>query len=382
MAIQVKNNSFYRRVPISTSGAVKLLTQFKDLPTAEATNLTLEGGPGANRIVFSGSTPPDPPFGGGKLVGGFLTLTASSTDVTKTGRLPQVALYKTKEGTQIKEGGLYLGTSGSGGGSLFVTTTTFDENIPNLEENFDGASKSLGEVPTVGVHGGGRNVFSDEYLFPEDAAEKVHAGGDYSMFHIGEDPQESGADFMRRYFGRNVSDTADGTGAMSNRVIFVRPRNRKKPHGFWTNKYDNRTGLNKYTVFAPIWKYNDIKGVIQFVKRTPAADTEPPEITKNNTIFDFLGKSPTNETLSTMDPDSSTPWSQTFLQLSNEVAAEGGTSLEMSHIWSWTSSAPNSNVVYGDPNTIKPQFEVIGGPIVPYHIALDNSLALSYSSIV
>ena len=379
MAIQVKNNSFYRRVPISTSGAVKLLTQFKDLPTAEATNLTLEGGPGANRIVFSGSTPPDPPFGGGKLVGGFLTLTASSTDVTKTGRLPQVALYKTKEGTQIKEGGLFLGTSGSGGGSLFVTTTTFDENIPNLEENFDGASKSLGEVPTVGVHGGGRNVFSDEYLFPEDAAEKVHAGGDYSMFHIGEDPEESGADFMRRYFGREAGATAGeegGMGIWTNRLIFVRPRNRKKPHGFWTNKYDNRTGLNKYTVFAPVWKYNDIKGVIKFVKRNPAADTEPPELTKNNTIFEFLGKSPTNETLSTMDPDSSTPWSQSFLQLSSEVAYEGGTSLEMSHIWSYTSAAPNSNVVYGDPSTINPQFSVIGGPIIPYPMALDNALAV------
>ena len=112
----------------------------------------------------------------------------------------------------------------------------------------------------MGVHGGGRNVFSDEYLFPEDAAEKVHAGGDYSMFHIGEDPEESGADFMRRYFGREAGATAGeegGTGIWTNRLIFVRPRNRKKPHGFWTNKYDNRTGLNKYTVFAPVWKYND-----------------------------------------------------------------------------------------------------------------------------
>jgi len=376
MAIQVKNNSFYRRVPISTSGAVKLLSQFKDLPTAEASTLTLKGAAGANRIVFSGSTPPDPPFGGGKLVGGFLTITPSSTDLTKTGKLPQVALYKAKEGTQIKEGGMHLGTSGSGGDSLFVTTTTFDENIPILEENFDGAGKSLGSVPTVGTHGGGRNLFSDEYLWPEEAAEKVHAGGDYSMFHIGEDPEESGGQFMRRYFGRNISDTTDGKGAMSNRVIFVRPRNRKKPHGFWTNKYDNRTGLNKYTVFAPIWKYNDIKGNINFVKSNPSSDTEPPELTKNNTIFEFLGKSPTNETLSTMDPDSSTPWSQTFLQLSNEVSAEGGTSLEMSHIWSWTSSAPNSNVVYGDTKSINPQFTVIGGPIIPYPIALDNALAL------
>ena len=219
--IQVKNNSFYRRVPISTSGAVKLLSQFKDLPTAEASTLTLEGAAGANRIVFSGSTPPDPPFGGGKLNGGYLTLTPQSTDLTKTGKLPQVALYKAKDDTRVLEGGMYLGTSGSGGDSLMVFSTTFDENIPNLEENFDGASKSLGSIPTIGTNAGGRNVFSDEYLFPEDAAEKVHAGGDYSMFHIGEDPEETGGDFMRRYFGRVPgSDVGEAVvGITSNRVI-------------------------------------------------------------------------------------------------------------------------------------------------------------------
>ena len=377
MAIQVKNNSFYRRVPISTSGAVKLLSQFKDLPTAEASTLTLAGAAGANRIVFSGSTPPDPPFGGGKLNGGYLTLTPQSTDLTKTGKLPQVALYKAKDDTRVLEGGMYLGTSGSGGDSLMVFSTTFDENIPNLEENFDGASKSLGDVPTVGTSAGGRNIFSDEFLFPEDAAEKVHAGGDYSMFHVGEDPEETGGDFMRRYFGRVPGSEVGevNRGAFQNRVIFVRPRNRKKPHGFWTMKYDNRTGLNKYTVFAPIWKYNDIKGSIQFVKRTPATDGEPPELTKNNTIFDHIGKSPTNETLSTMDPDNSTPWSQTFLQLQSEVQSEGGTALEMSHIWSWTSAAPNSNIVYGDAYKVNPQFTVLGGPVIPYPIALDNTLA-------
>ena len=150
-----------------------------------------------------------------------------------------------------------------------VINSIHDPSIPFLEENFDGASKSLGRVETVGAAGVGRNVFSDEYMLPEDAAKKVHAGGGYSIFHMGEDPDESDATFLQRYFGRirgQEAGTDGGMGAVFARDIFVKPRDRKKPNGYWVPKYDNRTGLNKYTVFMPLWKYSDIKGVIQYVR--------------------------------------------------------------------------------------------------------------------
>ena len=383
MPVEVKKNSFYRRNMISTSGAVNLSAVFKDLPQTEANFLTLSGAANASRTVIKGAVPEDPPFGGGKLMGGYLSVTPSGTDLSQTAKLPQVAAYKVKDDTRVVEGGLKLSTNGAGGAGLMVINSIHDPSIPFIEENFDGASKSLGRVETVGAAGVGRNVFSDEYMIPDDAAKKVHAGGSYSIFHMGEDPDESDAVFLQRYFGRIIgqeSGVDGGMGAVQNRVIFVRPRDRKKPNGYWKPKYDNRTGLNKYTVFMPIWKYADIKGVIRYVKRSPMPDVEPPEITTNNTIFDFLAKTPQNETLSTVDPDDSLPWSESFLQISSEVADTGGSSLEMSHIWSQTAQSVKSNRVYGFTTQVNPQYAVIGGPVIGKVPSTDMSLCYGVAS--
>ena len=94
MPVEVKKNSFYRRNMISTSGAVNLSAVFKDLPQTEANFLTLSGAANASRTVIKGSVPEDPPFGGGKLMGGYLSVTPSGTDLSQTAKLPQVAAYK------------------------------------------------------------------------------------------------------------------------------------------------------------------------------------------------------------------------------------------------------------------------------------------------
>ena len=141
MVLQVKKNSFYRRDMISTSGAVKLSAAFKDLAMTEATYLTLSGASNATRVVFSGSVPEDPQFGGGVLTGGWLNVTPQDTDLSLSAKLPQVASYRIKDDTEVVEGGMELMTShgslptGSptpprGGGSIMVMNAWHDETIP------------------------------------------------------------------------------------------------------------------------------------------------------------------------------------------------------------------------------------------------------------
>ena len=102
--VSIKRNSFYKKAIIPDSGVAKLTALFKDFPTKETTNLTLEGGANANRFVLSGSIPDTPPYKQGKLKAGKLMVYTTATELSESARIPQASLYKIKKGIPSTEG--------------------------------------------------------------------------------------------------------------------------------------------------------------------------------------------------------------------------------------------------------------------------------------
>ena len=392
-----ENNTFYRKNTISTSGAIKLNAHFKDLPESGTTTWDLKGGPNANRYVVEGEVPLPPNYGGGSLQNVYLESIVSGTDVSESSMLPTISTYKVKSGVTMLEGtGTQLSTQGSGGANLLVLTRTIDKSLPWAEETFDGSEKSLGEVQVYGVQGGNTLLGENPYVEAEDAASRIYLGGDFSFFHIGEDVEGGSGDFLRTYFGKQEIVTSSTVvhvqtgqelespkitsairGNMKDRKIYIKPVNRKKPRGLWTARYDNRTGLNKFTVFKPIWKFSQLKSIIRFERNSalPNQQDTPQPVSKNNTIFNMgAQKTPSISNSWEGNPDG-TGWCESWLELSTEEYEDGGQSLKMAHFWDDASENPATNNIYGSRYKINPQFSRICTDLGPMPAYLDQALA-------
>ena len=252
----------YRKNFISTSGALKLSALFKDLPQSGTTTWDFSGGPKANRYVVSGNIPSNPNYGGGKLENIYLGGVVSGSDVSESSQIPQLTAYKIKDGVLTNEGtGSQLSTAGAGGDSLTIITKHMDNSLPWFSETFNGAEKTIGDVTVIGSPGGGALLGENAYVDADQASNKIYLGGPFSFFHVGEDMEGGTGEFLQTYFGRTEGG---GMGSVKERKIYIKPQRRNKPEGLWTTRYDNRTGLNKYTVFKPIWKFKDLKSLIFF----------------------------------------------------------------------------------------------------------------------
>ena len=358
--ITPEKNSFYKKQQIGATDAVKLSALFKDAALSENEVMTLEAGSNAARFLLTGSIPEQPVYGDGKLSGADLVLFCSGTNLSSMGSMPMISSYKLKEDITLTEGAMAFSTSGAGGQNLSVYTTYADPAQPFLTENFDGIPKDMGgNVDVVGSDGKGPVVMKNAYLTPSDANKSVYLGGQYSIFHSGEDPE--GAAFMTRWFGITVDE--------ENRIP-VKPMRKSKPEGRWVPKEDKRSGYTTYTVFKPIWRFNDIKGLLNFERTQPAvdADTVPPS--EINTAFKVLYKTPDNETSYTADPDGA-PWAVSALDMSSTEFKTGGQSLHMAHLWAYTSGTKDSDLLFGLDGAANQQFACAAGELLPYPLPLD-----------
>ena len=249
--------------------------------------MTLEGGMNASKFLVSGSIPSQPEYGDADLKGAHLVCFCSGSDLSSLGRMPMVSSYRLKEDIVLTEGNMAFSTSGAGGQNLYLFTTYADPSQPFMVEDFDGISRDFGgNVKIIGTDGTGPTVMENPYMTPADAANTIYLGGTYSMFHWGDEVGGSGGSsgFLINYF----SDTVGR--------IYIKPMNKSKLHGKWTCSVDNRTDYDVYTVFRPIWRWNDIKGLVSFGDTTPSvltATTPPSDI---NTAFKLLYKTANQST--------------------------------------------------------------------------------------
>ena len=172
--VSVRKNAFYKKAIIPDTGVSKLTALFKDFPTYETTNLTLEGGANANRYVVSGSIPDTPKYKQGKLKSGKLMVYTTATELSESARVPQASLYKIKKGIPSNEGKASMLTSGN---KLFVMSSMCGTDNMYTEESFDGAEKTLGtEGISEGGNGGGM-LREKPYADAGALAKVVYVGG-------------------------------------------------------------------------------------------------------------------------------------------------------------------------------------------------------------
>jgi len=366
--VNVQKNHYYKKTIIPTTGAAKLSAVYKDTPLNESNTWSVQGGANANRFVVSGSVPSDD-VKDGELDYTRLVLRCSGTTLTSTARLPNVSLYKLKDNMTMKEGGQGINTNGE-------RTMVFSHKpaVDNLyiEENFDGADKSLGIAPISDTIGGGLRQLEDPYGDGDELASAIYVGGTFSIFHSGEDISGGTGIFLRTYFGRNFDNREE-----KGDTIFLKAMIPSKPSGKWTVKYDNRKDLQKYTVFKPVWRWNDIKGAVQWAKTVSKGgdtDENTVSVSSNNTIFGMIGATPDNSSLALSNPDSS-PWIFTSVELSQEKAVVGGQALKLAHIWDSTAGTANSQNLYGPSNALNPQFTMTSITDIPFPIPMDAAFA-------
>ena len=367
--VNVQKNHYYKKTVIPSTGAAKLSAVYKDTPLSESNTWSVQGGANANRFVVSGSIPSSHSAKQGELDYARLVMRCSGTTLSSTARLPSISLYKLKDNMTMKEGGQGINTNGTRT-MVFSHKPAVDNLV--LEENFDGADKTLGIAPFSDTVGGGLRQLEEPYGDANQLANAIYAGGTFSIFHAGEEIDGGTGDFLKTYFGRKFDDRE-----VLGETIFLKPINPSKPSGKWTVKYDNRKGLSKYTVFKPIWRWNDVKGIVSWkktVSKGGATDENDTSVSPNNTIFQLIGATPDNSSLALSNPDSS-PWIFSDIQLSQEKAAVGGQSLKLTHIWDSTAGTANSQNLYGGSESINPQFTMTSVTNIPFPIPIDAAFA-------
>ena len=148
--MNIKNNHFYRTQVISEAVAVK--PQFRDLPPSTETTLEFKGGVDVTAYVLSGSVPSAPKFGNYELDGGEFKIYVSGVNMSRQPSLPNLSLYRVKPGITIDEGGMTVAhatgttTEAEVGQKMAVFYAHISADQIDIEENFYGADKSLGEV--------------------------------------------------------------------------------------------------------------------------------------------------------------------------------------------------------------------------------------------
>ncbi len=261
----IKKNTFYKTSTIKVGAEV--MPNFSDMALGGG-QLTknsykvfeLQGGISSKYYALSGSMPSTPAYGESKLQGGYLSLYCTDVTLANTPKLPEIEMYRVKEGLEVAEGELqvaYLSGNSAysgidadtstpypNGASVSVYHSVLDAENFYAFENFDGADKTLGEVKILKPAGTGIVEMGDAFLPLSTAKSKGNALG--SM--LGQYKTMS----LKKYFSND-----DAT-------IPIKPEGDTHT-GVWRPQIDKRKTAKKKLVWKrPFWKYKDIKGQIEF----------------------------------------------------------------------------------------------------------------------
>ena len=126
-------------------------------------------------------------------------------------------------------------------------------------------------------------------------------------------------------------------------------------------------------VFKPIWRWNDIKGLLSFSDSYSSVPSDFVTPTPLNTFFTVLHKTPDNSTAYSGDSEGN-PWAYSDLDMSSEEFLTGGQSLHMAHSWDVTSDTSIGDTLYGTSGQVNEQYACAAGEVLPYPIPLDYTL--------
>ena len=321
---KIKNNTFYKQIPITNATAVK--PNYSDLALGGAEDLvTLAGAPDYTLYLLSGSVPSTPAYGESTLIGGTLQMYCSGVTITTSPTIPSLSLYRLKQGTTIAEGTLqpsYSAASGSPvtgssiGGAISVYRAAAGRDNLYMEENFDGGNKSLGEVKMIRSMGNATIEFSRAYLSIDDAVKKANNLGNASGHK---------KDVGIKYF---VND--DG-------VVPIKIDG--KVSNPWKTKVDKRDNYQRATWKRPYFKWNSIKNRLQF--DTPAAAASTPDMeplaSAGNTIFDEVYA--TADVNNPFTSSETNPLMMTSCELSTAKKYNGAQAFRMYHLWDYSTES-------------------------------------------
>jgi len=337
--MDIKENRFYRKINITE--ALGIYPQFKDFAGNNDEYVTLKGGMGATSYILSGSTPPVPIFGEGELSNGYLRCLASSANLSNAATIPNVEVYKVKKGIPITEGGMLMATDPislatrdtTPGEDLYVAGAYLDGETVWHEESFDGSDKSIGKVIPIRSIGTSNVTFEDAYLDRANATSEIFIGG-------GKFPGGGGNK------NKNLKDFFSDPNNKNN--IPVKPVNPKKFRGRWTVKNDRRSKKQQWEIYAPFWKFKDIKGYLNFAKTEPVSTTIETTVaaSKNNTIFDEIKMTPNQNNPFTFNTTTQ-PLIYSTVELTSAKKATEGQALRIYHNWSHVSNVDDRKRVEG-----------------------------------
>ena len=311
------------------------------------------------------------------------------------------------------------------GDEIAVYTAHADRDLYTYSETFDGG-QNIGTATIAGFK------VSEPYikLNSENGAKlasSLYAGGNYSLTYglylslTGEDAGPSGSAFFQDYFGTlednsrsptvssQISSASDiGQATLStgdslsatkaardakktaytvyantgnNPLMYIKPLDESKLDDLWVPANDYRDGMENIFAFTPYWRWKDIKHLVQYRKREKTEVEESEDVNSNNTIFDsgLIYASPNLSSFYGGGDSSGLPVNKSIIQISNEAYAEGGSSLQMYNLWSYstlnayTTTQEGLDPMYGVSGAANPQFCCVGMKNVPFPQQIDNA---------
>ena len=334
--VKIEKNSFYRKTVVPASGGVVMAPRFKDMAISGGATVTLKGGLNPQRMAVSGSVPASPLFGAGELTGATFRTYTSGVSLSGAQSLPVLQMYKVEEGASITQGQYehaYRSGSTSNpqvGDKLFIMSSYIDGESTWLEENFDGADKSLGEVRMLGDQGTATLSLEDAYLELPDASRLLSDGGTAFMQRSRHGPNAK-KNNLERFFSDTMYNR--GPGQVFGNRVYIKPDKPSRIKGVWTAQVDKRKGNEEWVFSKPYWQWKDIKNHVKYAHKNPVTDDidAAKEGTPNNTIFDHIAVQSNVNSVWTAKDDA--PLLQSVVELSTEKKLTGGQSLKMWHLW-------------------------------------------------
>ena len=304
------------------------------------------------------------------------------------------------------------------GNELAVYTAHADSGIYTYSENFDGG-QTLGEISIPGFK------VSEPYISLNSAngaklASSLYAGGNYSLTYglytqwTGDTSGPTGSAFFKEYFGttidaaraqtvvqsigqatltigNSVSETSAARDikrdehvmmtTVDNPIMYIKPYDENKLDDLWVPANDFREGMENIFAFTPYWRWKDIRGLVQYRTREKTNIEEAEDVNPNNTIFDagLIYASPNLSTFYGAGDESGIPVNKSIIQISNEAYDDGGSSLQLYNLWSYSKlnayqvSQDGLDPMYGVSGAANPQFTCVGMKNVPFPQQIDNA---------
>ena len=293
------------------------------------------------------------------------------------------------------------------GNELAVYTAHADPEVTTYSEGFDGDT-SLGQIKIPGYKAS--TPYID--LMSTDAqtlVSKLYAGGNYSVTYdiwakidSGTEVKE-GIAYFKEYFGTNEEGTrksitgtdqvvevgpeTDEYGFPVRRMknvqwskpnkshLFLKPYDDEKPDDIWVPKHDFRQGIENIICFTPMWRWKDIRKNVKYMDYEKDDIEDNEDVTPNNTIFDagLIYSTPNLSSFYGGGDSAGVPVNKSIIQLSTETYDDGGQSLNMYHLWSYSEMMGSIDTQYGTTGSANAQYACVGMANIPYPQVIDSA---------